>query len=61
MDHTEDRIAELADRLGDIDYSVELITVIFGFMDIEEEEKSHTKSIDNIFNKTKEETFLNLG
>jgi hypothetical protein len=30
MDHTEDRIAELADRLGDIDYSVELITVIFG-------------------------------
>jgi hypothetical protein len=32
-----------------------------GIMDIEEEEKSHTKSIDNIFNKTKEETFLNLG
>lgn len=30
-------------------------------MDIEEEEKFYIKSIDNIFNKIKEEIFLNLG
>lgn len=30
MDYIEDRIVEFVDRLGDIDYLVELIIVIFG-------------------------------